>query len=293
MELSDIQALLSVATHGSLQRAAQATGISRTTLRRRLDQLAQDVGAPVVQLSGQQLQLTPAGALLVERGPGLVALRDSLLSQARRQQADHDREVRVLADFGFPPALTAQILAWCSQTHPALRITVHISPDPLNDIIDEYDMMVFWGEQLPQRDGYTRTFLRVPLRLMASPAYLAAHGTPTTLAALQTHRLLLHTSEPDHWPLLGGGQIPVRATYRVNERYVLGCMVGAGCGVGLLPRHGIGVHASMDDLVPVLEDEVGTTTAIRFFAPTRTTQGSAAVLVSALDSLADQYAALG
>jgi DNA-binding transcriptional LysR family regulator len=173
-----------------------------------------------------------------------------------------------------------QVLLWL--------IELHFSPDPLRAISDDYDLIVYWGDAIPGREGFSRALLRTEQRVMTSPDYLAAHGTPTSIAELSEHRLIQHTREPGAWPLLRGGQVSVQDAHRVGDLYLLGCMVGAGIGLGLIPRQGLTVHPSIQGLVPVLEEEVGATGVMRFFAPIRTEHSAAAVIVTALEQLADQ-----
>lgn len=107
MTLMDLQALLWLARAGSLHGAAQASGVSRTTLRRRLDRLRSAVGEPLVELSSQGVKLTPAGELLVKRAPRLLAQQAALLEEARRASDEPSPSLRVLAATGFPPVFTA------------------------------------------------------------------------------------------------------------------------------------------------------------------------------------------
>lgn len=292
MELEDVEALLWVARHGSLQAAARAQGLPRSTLRRRLDRLEGSVGAPLLVVHARGVELTAGGRTLVEQAPELLHQRDALLRRARGAQQPTQARIRVLLGEGFPPALTAMTVARLVDAHPGLEIDLRCLAHPLDDTAEPFDVAVFWGDAPTQREGYSRVMLRVPLRVMASPGYLAKRDRPATEADLASHEVLLHTSEADAWPRLGGGEVAVRATHRVSDLYVLGCMVAAGLGLGLIPPRGLGTHPSMDGLVPVLEDVIGAERTIRFFAPVPSRTGPAAALVRELEQIADAVAAL-
>ena len=72
MDLDDLRALISVIDHGSAAAAAAATRTSRTTLRRRLENLEAQVGVPLLIRGTAGAVPTPAGLALAARGRTLV-----------------------------------------------------------------------------------------------------------------------------------------------------------------------------------------------------------------------------
>lgn len=288
MEIKDIQALLWVVRHGSLQGASRAEKVSRTTLRRRLENLETAVGAPIVQLRGHDVVLTSAGQLLAEQGPELLRLRTGLLQRARDALSSPQGELRILAGLGFPPPLSAQLQALCFKAFPGIRLTLRFVEEPLKHMGSDHDLVIYWGDAPPDREGYSRVFLRSQMRLMASPEYLSTHGSPTTIEDLHGHTLVQFSEEPSAWPLLDGRYVPITATHRVNDLYVLGCMLGIGIGIGLMPLRGIGIHPMIEQLQPVMPETIGIEKTARFFTPVRTAHGGpAAAVVEQLDRLAD------
>ncbi|MFT5684314.1 MAG: DNA-binding transcriptional LysR family regulator [Myxococcota bacterium] len=288
MEIKDVQALLWVVEHGSLQGASRAEKVSRTTLRRRLGNLESAVGAPIVHLRGHDMVLTSAGRLLVEQGPELLRLRAGLLERARESLRSPQGELKILAGLGFPPPLSAQLQALFLKAFPGIRISLRFVEEPLKSMGGDYDLVVYWGDTPPDREGYSRVFLRSPMQVMASSEYLSTHGTPTSIEDLKEHTIIQLSEEPSSWPMLDGRYIPVKATHRVNDLYVLGCMLGMGIGLGLMPPRGIGVHPLIENLQPVLTETIGIERTARFFAPVRTAHGGpAAAVVEQLDRIAD------
>ena len=275
MKLTDLQALLWLARCGSLQAAAQASGVSRTTLRRRLDRLRTAVGEPLFLVGSQGLLLTPVGELLARRAPRLLSQRETLLQEAQRLASQPTGQLRVLVATGFPPMFITQVLASVTAAAPELHLDLHHDPKPLERLDEGFDLVVHWGEPPPPRDGYSRVLLRQPQRLMAAPAYLERRGTPSSLAELSEHTLLHAANTPSAWPSFGAGELPIVPTHTVDDLYLLGCLVGAGLGIALLPRSGVGLDASVDALVPVLDDLVGDDLVVRAFLPMQTLEGGA------------------
>jgi len=292
MDFQDLQALLWLVQHGSLQGASRAENVSRTTMRRRLDNLEAALGMPTLEFVGSQFRLTPAGELLVDQGAQLMSQRAALLQRARRAMSSPQGQIRVLLDSGFPAPLIAQTTAMLSSNQPDVRLNIRLSPEPMREAGEDYDLVLFWGHKTPTWEGVSRTFLRIPMRLMASPAYLEAHGQPQAVSELRAHRLLQDSSEPESWPLLSGGHLPIVTTHRVNDLFVLGCMVGAGVGIALLPKPDLPIDPTFDSMVAVLPDQIGRDLSVRFFAPLRTAHGPAGILVSYLNQLADSVGSL-
>ena len=78
---------------------------------------------------------------------------------------------------------------------------------------EPFDFMLYFGASLPEGDWYSRVIVRAPLRLLASPGYLARAGTPVDASELAAHPVAVWTGAgqaPGVLPLLDGGRLPVR-----------------------------------------------------------------------------------
>ena len=68
MDLVLMRSLLAVAEHGAITDAAAALGISQSALSRRMDQLEEALGAPLLERVGRGIALTAIGQLALEEG---------------------------------------------------------------------------------------------------------------------------------------------------------------------------------------------------------------------------------
>lgn len=76
-----MRSLLAVAEHGAITDAAAALGISQSALSRRMDQLEEALGAPLLERVGRGVALTAIGQLALEEGKQLVQRYDRLKSR--------------------------------------------------------------------------------------------------------------------------------------------------------------------------------------------------------------------
>ena len=120
------------------------------------------------------------------------------------------------------PPLLAQLQA----EHPALTVELVLS-NRVHDLLQrEADIAIRMTE--PRQDALiARRVGTIPLGLYAHPRYVAAHGTPATLAELAHHRLIGFDAES---PFLRAAQKALPA--------LQACVRCAGGGAGAVPCRG-------------------------------------------------------
>jgi len=95
--------------------------------------------------------------------------------------------------------------------------------------------------------------------LAASPAYLAAHGTPKVLEDLMAHKMLIytHANNPYELRFMRDGQqrsVTVRSLLESNDGQVLRAAALAGMGILVQPTYILYEDIVAGRLVPLLED---------------------------------------
>lgn len=88
MDLTALEALVALTQEGTVADASRRLGISRAAVRRRLDVLETQVGAPLVHRGRGQPVLTPAGEIVLARGQALLKEADAIGAEARATAAD-------------------------------------------------------------------------------------------------------------------------------------------------------------------------------------------------------------
>jgi DNA-binding transcriptional LysR family regulator len=257
LDLNDIAMFVQVVRHGSFAEAARRLGLPPNTVSRRIQQLEAQLGTRLMQRSTRKLTLTSAGQAFHERCAGAV---DGLV-EAGQELVTGSREpsglVRVAAtadffDF-FPMEWVADFLA----AHPRVRVDFVLS-DAKADLIAEQIDVAFRGGAQPDSGYVGRKLLGSRTDgLVASPAYIAAHGAPATLQELAQHDCVTapHPSGRATWRLTGpNGEEEVQVTGRFsgNTAQALRRAAVAGLGIALLPPSMGRFDVAAGRLVPVL-----------------------------------------
>ncbi len=121
MDLELTRSLLAVARHGTISQAAENIGLSQPALTRRLQQLEEHLGAPLVERSGRGVALTELGRLAVREGQALVERYERL----RTSIAEHVRleagTVRIGGGATAVAYLLPTAIARFREDHPEVR----------------------------------------------------------------------------------------------------------------------------------------------------------------------------
>ena len=240
MDLTELRAFLAVAETGSFAAAAQRMACSRTTLTRRIDALEARVGAPLLTRQPSGAVLTAAGQIMAPRGPLLLGEASALLRAVLSEQVKQPQKLRLLLPVGMPPTMLGVAYQMLRSQFPEVRLSAEfVSAELLATHVDGFDVITHFGESaLPGDRWVTRPLVWLREWLLATPAYLAQHGEPTSIEELATHRLLSWDApgrDPDRWPTLAGTEFAVEPLAHGPDVHFLRHLAAAHQGIALLP----------------------------------------------------------
>jgi DNA-binding transcriptional LysR family regulator len=271
MDLEELRSFLTVVEKGSFIAAAEALGVSRTTLRRRVRALEARAGAALVASTTQGVVLTEAGRLLAGRGKAIVEEAAALVASVRDAGREPSGELRVLLPVGMPPHLMATLFGFFRRTWPKLRVTCRFGNDPLREPLADVDMVVHFGDEPPRGAWSSQVVSRVREWLVASRTYLQRHPAPARIEDLALHDLLSWQppgEDASTWSRRKGGTFKVRPILVSSDiHFVRQCCI-EGHGIGRVPDAMLpdpGLRGG--DLVPVLPDAVGRKRDVRISVP--------------------------
>lgn len=258
LDLNDVAVFVHVVRYGSFAEAARRLGIPSNTLSRRVQQLEAHLGTRLMQRSTRKLSLTSAGQNFHDRCAdaveGLVDAGQALMSGNEAPSG----LVRVAAPADFFDFFPMEWLVEFLAQHPQVRVDFVLSDASADLIADRIDVAIRGGV-LEDSSLIARRVLEAGLDgLVASPAYIAARGSPATLEDLATHDCLVfaHPSGRATWQLSAqdgtDAEVQVAGRLSGNTVQVLRKAALAGLGIALLPSTMTRRELRAGLLVPVL-----------------------------------------
>ncbi len=176
-KLKQIESFVSVATRGSLTAAALAEGVAPAIVGRRLDGLEARLGVKLLVRTTRKITLTHEGSAFLEDCPRLLvdwANAEASVSAGGVKASGH---LRITAPAGFGRRHVAPLVARFRQLHAEVSISLNLS-DRVIDLAGEgFDCAVRVGD-LPDSSLVSVRLADNRRRCVATPGYLARHGTP-------------------------------------------------------------------------------------------------------------------
>ena len=120
--LRQLQYLKLLAEHGSFSRAAEAAHVSQPALSSGVQELEKILGAPVVERTRGQIQLTAVGEEAVKRAADVLARAEDLVEAARNAGKPLSGRFRLGVIPTIAPFLLPAKLPGLTTAHPKLRL---------------------------------------------------------------------------------------------------------------------------------------------------------------------------
>lgn len=204
MDLNDIVVFTKVVETKSFTGAAEALGLPKSTVSRKLAQLEERLGVRLVQRTTRKLALTEIGEAYYERCSRIVADIAAAEQLVTDMQSTPRGRLRITAPLDFSTRFLGEIVAEFLAQHPEINVELE-GTDRVVDLIEEsFDLAVRFGP-MPESTLIARRLCSLHLVLCASPAYLERRGTPTQIDELDEHDHVLFTpaSRNQTWTLVG------------------------------------------------------------------------------------------
>lgn len=192
---------VAVVETGSLSAAGRRLGVPLPTVSRRLADLESHLKTRLLVRSTRKLALTDAGAAFLVSARRILDQVDEAERAAAGEYLSPQGELVVAAPILFGRLHVLPLVNGFLARHPEVRVRLELS-DRNADIIDDHvDVAIRIGRLPDSRLMATRVGV-VRSVFCASPAYLAAHGTPRTAADLAALDAVVFTAlgGRDGWP---------------------------------------------------------------------------------------------
>lgn len=258
---SGFEEFVAIVEGGSVTAAAEALGLPRPTVSRRLARLEERLGVRLLHRTTRRLKTTAEGRLLYARARRVVDAAHEAEAAVRRLDGTPRGLLRVSVPTSLPRETMGVWVAEYLAEYPEVELEFVASLDFVDLVADGFDIALRRGVRAD--DTLIQRVLRVDASIaIASPDYLERRGVPTDVEALAEHECILgHRTtgtEDDDWPLSSGGRVRVSGRFRSNQAELRLGAARAGLGIAVTSALIVREELEAGHLVHVLPDLVGT-----------------------------------
>ena len=187
--LDDIALFVEVVNRGSLAAGAKQVKLPAATVTRRIQRLEAQLGVKLMHRSARKLVLTHDGEVYFQTYAELVQQfnqAQQVLSQENQQLAG---KVKVLAPVNISHGILRTMWVSFTKEYPDIQLDLELSNHQMDLIESQADLAIRIGKQ-PDSSFYQRRLGELETVLIATPAYLKAHGEPSHPSELVEHNLI-------------------------------------------------------------------------------------------------------
>lgn len=256
-ELENLKLFVEVVESGGFNRAAKRLGISKSIVSRRIAQIEADLGVRLLTRSSRGIVPTEAGAEFKQRSERILADFEEAREAVARRGGDVAGLLRLSVPLSFGVRHVAPVLTDLAARYPRLEFDVSYNDRVVDLIGERFDAAIRIGI-LQDSALVARRIAPSGAVVVASPDYLARHGTPRAPADLTQHECLIYTGSLDaDWHFRQGKRpLAVRPKGRLRSDSGEAIMQWAlaGLGISMAPTFIVAEEISKGRLVPLLLD---------------------------------------
>jgi DNA-binding transcriptional LysR family regulator len=203
-DLNDLQYFVAVVDAGGFSAAARSTGAAKSQLSRRVTALETELGVRLVERSSRRFKVTDVGQDVYRHARAALSEADAINTIVSRLKAEPQGLVRVSCPQGADRLLAAGLPTFLAR-HPRLRVQVVVTNRRVDLIEEGVDVAIRIRARLDtDADLQVKILRRTEVLLVASPAFVEAHGQPQDPADVSRYPTISLSEQPgpDRWTLV-------------------------------------------------------------------------------------------
>lgn len=256
-KLLSIRMFVRAAQAGSLSRAAEDLGVSRSMVTKRIAELEDSLGVRLLNRTTRKVSLTEPGLAYRDRCLQILADLEEAEALVGQTRVEPRGTLRIAAPPSFGLNLLTPALTDFALEQPRLDIALTLI-DRTPDLVEEgFDVALRIGE-LEDSTLVAHRLGRSRLVVCGSPDYLDRHGRPEHPEDLKAHnclRLVYPALPSSNWVFDGPQghiEVPVRGHFESNIGDVLRVAALNGAGLIMQPSYVVGGDLASGALEAVL-----------------------------------------
>lgn len=188
---SELEFFVLIARHGNLSAAARALDLTPPAATKRLAQMENRLGVRLINRTTRSISLTNEGEIYLQYATRILEQMREMEDAVSPHRSAPRGLLRVNATLGFGRTTIAPLVSQFARRYPQVEVQLEVTDKPVDLVDSGFDLAIRFGT-LPDKRLNARCVMTNRRFLCASPAYLARHGTPETLADLAHHQCIIH-----------------------------------------------------------------------------------------------------
>jgi DNA-binding transcriptional LysR family regulator len=266
LDLDDLAIFVEIADAGGVSPAARRLGVSKSIVSRRLSRLERELGVQLLARTTRGAALTEAGSTFRDHAARIGAEMD-MAREVMVPVGDLRGRLRLAVPLAYGTTHLAPILAELARRHPALQVQTSYSEDFVDLVSEGFDAAIRIGH-LADSSLVARRVGAVRPLLVASPAYIDAHGAPRTPVEIGDHEALMQGTES--WRFMtktGLVSVHPQGRFKTANAFALAEAAKAGIGIAYLPDSVVVEEVASGDLRVIMPNYPPAETGIHVVRP--------------------------
>jgi DNA-binding transcriptional LysR family regulator len=186
----DLEIFMRTADSGNLSTAARSLNLTPAAASAALKRLERELGAQLFVRSTRNLRLTQSGIFFLDQCRPALASMQQACNQLKKRQGEFSGALQLSAPSDFGRNLLLPWLEEFQNSHPQVRLHVHLSDRLANVYTDPVDAAFRYGK--PRDSGMVALPVAPSNRrvLCAAPSYIEKFGAPMHPDELSQHKCL-------------------------------------------------------------------------------------------------------
>lgn len=251
LDIEELRTFVEVADAGGISTAARRLGLTKSLVSRHLARLEAELGVQLLARTTRGAALTEAGATFRNHAARACAEIDAA-KEMFSPEGELRGRFRVAMPLTFGPTHLAPVLADMARRHPLLHIHTVYSDRFVDLVAEGFDCAIRVG-YLQDSNLIARHVGPIHGKLVASPAYIDANGSPQKPEELSGHQALMQGTET--WQFMDGEQIVSirpQGRFKADNGTALVAAALAGLGIAWVPDGVTEDYIASGALIPVM-----------------------------------------
>ncbi|KQV84709.1 LysR family transcriptional regulator [Massilia sp. Root351] len=252
----DLKIFVAVIDSGTLSAASVHLGQTTSGVSRALSRLEEKLATTLLTRTTRRMELTEEGQLFLAQARAILAAMEEAEETIRIRRQRPAGRLCVDAASPFMLHCVVPHVAEFRALYPEIRLEL-TSNDQIADLIEHRTDIAIRIGALSDSTLHARALSSSPLHVLASPAYLARHGTPASPEDLAQHELLGFAQYElgNLWPLrhAAGNSLQITPALAASSGETLRQLALAGQGMVCLSDFMTRADIAEGRLVKLLE----------------------------------------